>query len=1187
MKKRMLSFRRVAAGLLTAFLLVGEIGTGGLKAYAADDETEEVTEAAVEEEEAAEEEELPAEEDADGRGEGDFIQYKPVYINGQIVKSGTRGHEGEWEYAKGVLTLNNFAIEDSSLIMTSSQYEEYENLSVKEKYQYFTAYKAVKEEYNAGIYCEGDLIICVKGDCSINLAGVDDKEYFGIWAQKDLTIVNYGNKDGTLTVNAGNKNRGGAGIRCDGNLKICPSVLNVDLSEIKKKTFDGILGSITLNAAGTKNSGSAGKGPAIFVDGNMSVLEADVYAVAGDNAAGDSIAVEVKGTLTVNHSRIEATPGATTAADGKTIAIAITEGAKAEDFTLVDAHVAEPKMGLIDEYNGVVRVLQMSGSAHNETVIIDRGVTYNFCIGGVEVTSENRNKLTDELKPVLKAGTVTYNPVSNILTMEDAEVESFTKDNSCKRAYIYTKTPIKIRGNASISAPANLQVLSAECDGAIDIAGQFSFTSDNLTTIACVKKASLLIDGDDTVLSVKMTGSRVTNYEYAVEADAGFTMKDGSVTVEAAEQEGIYSKDAPISIQGGTLKAKGKTYALKSDKEIVLGDDVEVKKPEGGDKGTVTEDEKTYWTIKDGENVANDVELKSATHPLVVTQADGTYGTELTPALVVGGPTDVDPVFSYEGTLVNGSAYGPKEGVPTEPGHYRVTATIVQGDETWKGSDEFAIACKPVVATVKAVDRPYNGETHVALSDKAADQTIKGLVDGDKVTLNVSAGGEMADANVGVDKPVSVTGVTLAGEDAYKYELPLQPVGVTVTITKADWTETTVEQEVEAGQELKDMDLSSYLAEGGSFGELSVKQGEEQLAQATLSGTKLNLKMKEELSRRNVVIEIPVTACTNYNDYTLTITLFPKRDHSPLDPVPANLASVTELHLVKGQKFTLTEKEWTIPNKADKSVVSVNNKGLLKAKKPGTATIQNKEGSRTIKITVTQPSIAKKLKLEVGGADTLIEQNYDQDYLDAYWISSNLDVATVDQNGKVHAVAKGSAKITAYINGMAYKCSVTVSEPTIAEERTLYLNTGAKKSVSIKGMTAWDGGTKDVATAKKKTIIAGEKSGVAVFNTKVGEKTYKLYVIVEDPTLKSIDSEGVKLAQAGKNKFKYNLTIKANTTAALQFTSVKQPVVFKCTKPETAFVDENGNISARAAGKAKFTTKINGKTITINVVVTP
>ncbi|MBR3524456.1 MAG: Ig-like domain-containing protein, partial [Lachnospiraceae bacterium] len=1162
----------------------------------ADDETEEVTEAAVEEE-AAEEEELPAEEDADGRGEGDFIQYKPVYINGQIVKSGTRGHEGEWEYAKGVLTLNNFAIEDSSLIMTSSQYEEYENLSVKEKYQYFTAYKAVKEEYNAGIYCEGDLIICVKGDCSINLAGVDDKEYFGIWAQKDLTIVNYGNKDGTLTVNAGNKNRGGAGIRCDGNLKICPSVLNVDLSEIKKKTFDGILGSITLNAAGTKNSGSAGKGPAIFVDGNMSVLEADVYAVAGDNAAGDSIAVEVKGTLTVNHSRIEATPGATTAADGKTIAIAITEGAKAEDFTLVDAYVAEPKMGLIDEYNGVVRVLQMSGSAHNEKVIIDRGKTYNFCIGGVEVTSENRNKLTDELKPVLKAGTVSYNPVSNILTMEDVEVESFTKDNSCKRAYIYTKTPIKIRGNASISAPENLQVLSAECDGAIDIAGQFSFTSNNLTTIACVKDASLLIDGDDTVLSVKMTGSRVTNYEYAVEADAGFTMKDGSVTVEAAEQEGIYSLTGPISIQGGTLKATGKTYALKSDKEIVLGDDVEVKKPEGGAKGTVTvtelvkgvETEKTYWTIKDGENVANDVELKSAIHALTsVTQADAVYGDPLPAAVVLGGPDDADTVFSYEGTLAkDGSAYGPATDKPTLPGHYRVTATKTKGEESWRGSDEFIINPRPVVAEVTAQDRVYTGDPMV----KIATATLTNALKDDDVALDLEETyGEMEDENAGKNKTVKrLFNATLKGETASNYTIDPDQllVGVTVTITKADWAETTVEQEVEAGQELKDMDLSSYLAEGGSFGELSVKQGEEQLAQATLSGTKLNLKMKEELSRRNVVIEIPVTACTNYNDYTLTITLFPKRDHSPLDPVPANLASVTELHLVKGQKFTLTEKEWTIPNKADKSVVSVNNKGLLKAKKPGTATIQNKEGSRTIKITVTQPSIAKKLKLEVGGADTPIEQNYDQDYLDAYWISSNLDVATVDQNGKVHAVAKGSAKITAYINGMAYKCSVTVSEPTIAEERTLYLNTGAKKSVSIKGMTAWDGGTKDVATAKKKTIIAGEKSGVAVFNTKVGEKTYKLYVIVEDPTLKSIDSEGVKLAQPGKNKFKYNLTIKAGTKAALQFTSVKQPVVFKCTKPETAFVDENGNIRARAAGKAKFTTKINGKTITINVVVTP
>lgn len=54
----------------------------------------------------------------------------------------------------------------------------------------------------------------------------------------------------------------------------------------------------------------------------------------------------------------------------------------------------------------------------------------------------------------------------------------------------------------------------------------------------------------------------------------------------------------------------------------------------------------------------------------------------------------------------------------------------------------------------------------------------------------------------------------------------------------------------------------------------------------------------------------------------------------------------------------------------------------------------------------------------------------------------------------------------------------------------------------------------------------------------------------------------------------------------LSFASMDQPVVFKSTKPDIAFMDENGNVEARSKGKGKFTAKINGKTITITVKVT-
>ena len=48
---------------------------------------------------------------------------------------------------------------------------------------------------------------------------------------------------------------------------------------------------------------------------------------------------------------------------------------------------------------------------------------------------------------------------------------------------------------------------------------------------------------------------------------------------------------------------------------------------------------------------------------------------------------------------------------------------------------------------------------------------------------------------------------------------------------------------------------------------------------------------------------------------------------------------------------------------------------------------------------------------------------------------------------------------------------------------------------------------------------------------------------------------------------------------------VDQPVIYKSSKPEIAFIDENGNIEARGKGKAKFTAKVNGKAITISVNV--
>ena len=64
----------------------------------------------------------------------------------------------------------------------------------------------------------------------------------------------------------------------------------------------------------------------------------------------------------------------------------------------------------------------------------------------------------------------------------------------------------------------------------------------------------------------------------------------------------------------------------------------------------------------------------------------------------------------------------------------------------------------------------------------------------------------------------------------------------------------------------------------------------------------------------------------------------------------------------------------------------------------------------------------------------------------------------------------------------------------------------------------------------------------------------------------------------------------AGMTTSLKFTrdkgyAVYQPVVFKSSKPATAYVDECGVIHAIGSGKTKLTAKINGKSVTITVQV--
>ena len=325
--------------------------------------------------------------------------------------------------------------------------------------------------------------------------------------------------------------------------------------------------------------------------------------------------------------------------------------------------------------------------------------------------------------------------------------------------------------------------------------------------------------------------------------------------------------------------------------------------------------------------------------------------------------------------------------------------------------------------------------------------------------------------------------------------------------------------------------------------------------------------------------------------------------NNPLDPVPEINDDTTELWLVKGQKFTL--QGWSLDDKdkgqlkAYKKLISINKKGQVKVKNAGTAVIVKKDVSgnvvQTISANITKPELSnKKLKLEAGvdGKDTGSVALKNADNIEVYYYSAAPDVAFVDEDGNVTALAKGSAKITAYANGMAYTATVSVKEPSAVAERTLHLAAGGSKSVKLSGVkkTVWDyaeGTTdeeKEIVNIKK-AKITGKKAGTVTLVAEGELHSYTMTVMVEDIAITPVrvaDKYDLKNTKGNK----YKLVIAEGQKLTLELADVDQPVIFKSSNADVAVADVDGNVTARKKGKCKFTAKVDSKTISITVNVT-
>lgn len=217
------------------------------------------------------------------------------------------------------------------------------------------------------------------------------------------------------------------------------------------------------------------------------------------------------------------------------------------------------------------------------------------------------------------------------------------------------------------------------------------------------------------------------------------------------------------------------------------------------------------------------------------------------------------------------------------------------------------------------------------------------------------------------------------------------------------------------------------------------------------------------------------------------------------------------------------------------------------------------------------------------------------------WESSDAKIASVDNNGKVTAVAAGTATITATTgNGKSASCNVTVTEavqPPVKvtgvslNKKTLSLTVGKSQSLAATVSPAnaadkslkWSSSNKSIATVTQAGKVTAKKAGtvtitvasVAVPSVKA---TCKVTVKAAVVAVKKVTLKPTKATLGVKEK----LTLKATVTPS---NATSKKVTWKSSKTSVATVTSKGVVTAKKTGTATITATAGGKKATCKITV--
>ena len=293
---------------------------------------------------------------------------------------------------------------------------------------------------------------------------------------------------------------------------------------------------------------------------------------------------------------------------------------------------------------------------------------------------------------------------------------------------------------------------------------------------------------------------------------------------------------------------------------------------------------------------------------------------------------------------------------------------------------------------------------------------------------------------------------------------------------------------------------------------------------------------------------------------------------------------------------------------SDKTVLTIDENGIAEAVSLGIATIKaiySEEIFAEMQVEVL-PVEVSKLMLSKSSQDLIVGkitqltctyEPADADVHDITWSSSNANVASVDNNGLITAVAVGDAVITAKCGNIEETCQIHVN-PIVVRSITLSIDqtklvVGETVNGSVKyspenaadKTTTWSSSDTSVATVNNNGVIKALKPGKTKITAECNEKTSTLQITVTEPKLTSISLYGTNWSNS-YNAWTLYVNNSMNTSVHYSPENTEHgTVTYSSSNEKVAKVDSNGVVTGVSAGSATITAECDGKVDTIDVQV--